>query len=1073
MNATRFVRARTSRLGLALAAVLLLSVANAADAQQLRTKPSGNVVQPAPPNPAVDVRKPNVVQPAPPNPAVDVRKPAATVVAPPPPPAPMRLLSTADPKVCFAHTSGNVFGGALFCEELVKLGSPILVWDWKASAEAPKVDGFRIYEVPDPTVRTDRATGLVTAPKSASVVVAGAKVAGTLVDAQTDPSWTMRALAKRPGGYDGRCFAVAAHYGSLESDYSNAVCIRADEQCRLDPEVEKRKRDYQLDSIEEKTARKKPVEAARTLAHLAHRRFPWSGAEASWPADTRAQWWRKRLELDNDHMVKLENDADMGANVRMRLLYLHFDDPDLPSEVRARLEEAFLKFRYWINEPKDGQTNHVKGMNLWSENHQILFASVEYLAGQYFADRCASAVQCLEVSVNPNVLQMSPDAAAKFVQPYRRLNPDGTMATTRTKATPVSRELSRVRFEDGMTGREHMAAARPRILRWLDERFRFGFSEWNAPNYLEYDLLALINLVDFAEDKEIRTRAAIVLDLLVFDFARFNQHGSFGLTAGRAHSSHKMSGWQQGVGDAIEILFGARTNCTSARPLDARGCFVEPDQASAHALASSKRYCLPRVLKAIGRETDGHWVERYRTSIDFDEGEREGIGFATFDDAVSWWSRGAFLSKQVTKLTRRMMEQYHLQKSDPFPTLLEPPQSLALGIENVADWVSVQTEGLVLTRANIEVYRNPDVMLSSVQNRKPGQAGFQTNSWQATFDPNATVFTTFPTKSASSADVGSWWTGNAVNPMVIQFESAAIIAYDMKFLSLAHFRHGARTHAWFPKYAFDETDVRSPKGCDCKFEGHQIPKQTVIGTAKGAAVGCMVKGVFGFFTGGPVGAVHGCVAAAGGSALTGGAMDTVHETAESVGRLASGECDCTRGSWYFGRKGKGYIGLYSAQQCDWKKDDDPPADVAKGLIVQKSGALENEIRCDGHKRNIWIAQVGNEAQFGSFSAFKDRVASARIHLNGLNWEPADLHCSYDVPDGRRLVLTYGGGDKRIGVSGDLRLDGPDLYENRFDGPYAQAKWGDKQYTIRHRGLELTLSARDPKAWLRHGNGVTR
>jgi hypothetical protein len=1052
------VRIRTTTLDAALSAVFLFFVAGGVDAQ-LRTKPSGNVVQPTPPNPAVDVR----------NPAAKASPPAA----------PIRLVSTADPKVCFDHTSGNVLGGALFCEELVKLGSPILVWDWKARADAPRIDGFRIYEVPDPTIRTDPRTGLVTAPKSGSVI-AGAKPQGKLIDTQADPGWTMRALARRPGGHDGRCFAVAAHYGSLESDYSDIVCIRADEQCRLDPEVETRKRTYQLDSIEDKTARSidkatgktKPVEAARALAHLAQQRFPWSAEPAGWPADRRAQWWRERLGLDDDAMVQLKNDADMGANVRIRLLYLHFDDPNLPSEVRAKLEEAFLKFRYWINEPKGaGETNHVKGMNLWSENHQILYASVEYLAGQYFADRCADAVKCLEVSVNSNVLQMSPDAAAKFVQPYQRLNPDGTTATTRAARGP--RELSRVRFEDGMTGREHMAAARTRIVRWLDERFRFGFSEWNAPNYLEYDLLALINLVDFAEDKEIRTRAAVVLDLLVYDFARFNQHGSFGVTAGRAHSYHKMSGWQQGVGDAIEILFGARTNCTSARPLDARGCFVEPDQASAHALASSRRYCLPRVLKAIGREKDGHWVERYRTSIDFDEGPREGIGFSSFDDAVSWWGRGAFLSKQVTKLTQRMMEQYRLQESDPFPTLLKPPQRAALGIEEVADWVSVQTEGLVLTRANIEVYRNPDVMLSSAQNRKPGQAGFQTNPWQATFDANATVFTTFPTAAESKEDSGSWWTGNAVNPMVIQFENAAIISYDMRLLSLAHFRHEARTHAWFPKYAFDETDVRAPKGCDCKFEGHQIPKQTVIGAAKGAAVGCLVKGVFGLFTGGPVGAAQGCAAAAGGSALTGGAMDTVHETAESVGRLASGECDCSRGRWFFARKGKGYIGLYSAQPCVWNRDEDPPANVAKNLIVQKSGDLQNEIRCDGHKRNIWIAQVGNEAQFGSFAAFKDRVANARIHLNGLNWEPADLHCSYDVPDGRRLVLTYGGADKRIGVAGDLRLDGPELYENRFDGPYAQAKWGEKQYTIRHRNLELTLSARDAKTWLRYGDGVTR
>jgi len=95
MIARRRVLVSTSKLWWALAVVFLVAVADAADAQ-VRTKPSGNVVQPTPPNPAVDVRKP-----------------AAKVA---PPAAPVRLLSTIDPKVCFDHTTGNVFGGALLCE---------------------------------------------------------------------------------------------------------------------------------------------------------------------------------------------------------------------------------------------------------------------------------------------------------------------------------------------------------------------------------------------------------------------------------------------------------------------------------------------------------------------------------------------------------------------------------------------------------------------------------------------------------------------------------------------------------------------------------------------------------------------------------------------------------------------------------------------------------------------------------------------------------------------------------------------------------------------------------------------
>lgn len=39
------------------------------------------------------------------------------------------------------------------------------------------------------------------------------------------------------------------------------------------------------------------------------------------------------------------------------------------------------------------------------------------------------------------------------------------------------------KFTSGMTGKEHVEHARERLERWMDFRFRFGFSEWLSMYY--------------------------------------------------------------------------------------------------------------------------------------------------------------------------------------------------------------------------------------------------------------------------------------------------------------------------------------------------------------------------------------------------------------------------------------------------------------------------------------------------------------------------------------------------------------------------------------------------------------
>ncbi|NIV75254.1 MAG: hypothetical protein GWN37_10565, partial [Gammaproteobacteria bacterium] len=108
--------------------------------------------------------------------------------------------------------------------------------------------------------------------------------------------------------------------------------------------------------------------------------------------------------------------ADFVMHGILRLLLQFGEDPRLPAGLLRRARETVLGFKYWPDEPG------VDSLCSWTENHQILFAAAAHLAGQR--------------------------------------HPDAIFANS------------------GLSGRELARVARPRILRWLELRFRTGFSEW-------------------------------------------------------------------------------------------------------------------------------------------------------------------------------------------------------------------------------------------------------------------------------------------------------------------------------------------------------------------------------------------------------------------------------------------------------------------------------------------------------------------------------------------------------------------------------------------------------------------
>ena len=176
----------------------------------------------------------------------------------------------------------------------------------------------------------------------------------------------------------------------------------------------------------------------------------------------------------------------------VRILY-EFGD-QIPEKTLSRIEKTLFDFRYWWDEPGENS------MCYWSENHQILFASAEYLCGQLY--------------------------------------PDVVFANS------------------GLTGREHMEKARKRALDWLEMRWAYGFTEFNSGVYYKEDIGAMINLIDFARDEELVEKTMIIMDLLLYDVAVQNINTMFVSASGRAYTGNRMGGKGADLGGVTNYYWG-------------------------------------------------------------------------------------------------------------------------------------------------------------------------------------------------------------------------------------------------------------------------------------------------------------------------------------------------------------------------------------------------------------------------------------------------------------------------------------------------------------------------------------
>ena len=488
--------------------------------------------------------------------------------------------------------------------------------------------------------------------------------------------------------------------------------------------------------------------------------------------------------------------ADFRLPAILNILYGYSDCNLLSKSFVAEAKETILNFKYWPDELEDwkwektpqmdsgyifgllndddptndsialshqaafDKIDKIDDMCYWSENHYILFSSGGYLAGQLYPEEVFSA--------------------------------------------------------SGQSGKEKMERFRPRVMKWLELRYKSGFSEWLSNVYYNEDMPALLALVELCEDQEIVVLATMVLDLMMADMALNSYRGSFSCSHGRTYEN-KMSGYKDHTRGISNLMFGMN------KP--------NVGNMSASLLAVSEKYRLPHVLYEIANDVDrDEFINMQRIGITIDDDTLSKWGLDTrsiakgcnLENGMSFLTLEAYCHPLTIELFRDMLNEYDLWGNKffaPFkeyrliiehPELFDEVSGMSTGVKSLGELAQLGEKDITRNmrpEVNVYTYRRSEYMLSTAQDYRGGYGGDQQSIWQATLGAEAVCFTTHPAKMGdSSAATPNYWTGYGTLPRAIQVKNVVISLYDVDTTTDLYVKEQLLlTHAYLPSGKFDET----------------------------------------------------------------------------------------------------------------------------------------------------------------------------------------------------------------------------------------------------------------------------
>ncbi|HET8931577.1 MAG TPA: hypothetical protein VFN21_13030 [Acidimicrobiales bacterium] len=145
------------------------------------------------------------------------------------------------------------------------------------------------------------------------------------------------------------------------------------------------------------------------------------------------------------------------------------------------------------------------------------------------------------------------------------------------------------------------------------------------------------------------------------------------------------------------------------------------------------------------------------------------------------------------------------------------------------------------------------------------------------------------------------------------------------------------------------------------------------------------------------------------------------------------------GNWTMGRRRHGYVALWSWRRPDWRRHD-PATTYTAGLVD------DFDLVADGGADNVWIVEMGDVDQSGSFDAFCAAISAATVQVDDPGWAATRPHPGFAIRyESPSEGVVESRPDALLTVDGHpIELD----HKRRFDNPFTSIARGDTTVPIR-------------------------
>ena len=458
----------------------------------------------------------------------------------------------------------------------------------------------------------------------------------------------------------------------------------------------------------------------------------------------------KNLEGAIERIDIREDCADFTASGLIRF-YIE-NKHRLANENKEEIKRCLTGFKYWMDQ-YDGRSD---SMCHWSENHQILFATTEYLAGAEW-----------------------PDAV----------------------------------FADGKSGEAHVQMAKKRIEAWMYQRYYYGFNEYYSNNYYPEDIAPMSNFIQFAraEDSEMVERMKIIMDIIWIDIATqswkyVDESGrvqyAFVSASGRMYMDNKCS---DDTGNRLRPYINlVLENGDDYKETVNRFfiCFRRMYEAK---IDGKPIYRVPEVIKAIFDDPAREQVVKSSNGITLSELESDGFIGQEVEQILMQMGMEAFSNPQVIDNSIEYLNKNKLFNNEflnDFKLVNLWPFTLTRSLGLLSGILNPSTDGKAIQRANVYTYQTQYYSMSTSQKHFAGDYADQHQISVANLSGDLTVFTAQPMRNNTR---GQYWVGYGRLPYSVQDKNVNISIYTIpKNTGLLEPHIVQYTHAYFPVGLFDE-----------------------------------------------------------------------------------------------------------------------------------------------------------------------------------------------------------------------------------------------------------------------------